>query len=209
MNENAVKLMVFALSAFFTGLAGAFYVHYVGGISQKTLGLDFFILLMVMLFVGGLARYPGAVVGALVFTFVNQYLNALEEYRMIVLGIMIAASIELMPQGFVGALEDLVLWLRRRRSPDDDDSAEQAPILTPDSLQEERDRSPASVLHIGAGCRRAGWWQRRRLRFSASAHGDDPGGTSPFRRVRAEGRAPWQLRCPPRPRQMEACPALD
>ncbi|MCL4369213.1 MAG: hypothetical protein M1337_08650, partial [Actinobacteria bacterium] len=55
VNEHRTKLTVFAASAFFTGLAGAFYVHYTGSVSQKLLGMDLFLLIMVMLIVGGWA----------------------------------------------------------------------------------------------------------------------------------------------------------
>lgn len=115
ISENRTKLMVFALSGFFTGLAGGLYVHYTGSISQRTLGMDFFLLLMVMLSVGGMGRYPGAVLGALVFTFVNDYLRVADSVRLIVLGAIIIVAIIAMPEGFVGSMEHVARRWRRGR----------------------------------------------------------------------------------------------
>lgn len=60
VNEFKYKLLVFGVSAFLTGLAGAFYAHYVQVLSPRILSFDLFLTLMVMLVLGGMARFPGA-----------------------------------------------------------------------------------------------------------------------------------------------------
>ena len=57
------KLMVFALTSFLTGMIGGFYGHYVGMLSTRMLGIDLFVTLMVMLVIGGIGEYPGAILG--------------------------------------------------------------------------------------------------------------------------------------------------
>ena len=47
-------------------MIGAFYAHYVGMLSTRILGLDLFLILMVMLVLGGMGRFPGAVIGAFI-----------------------------------------------------------------------------------------------------------------------------------------------
>ncbi|NIO05897.1 MAG: hypothetical protein GTN74_15235, partial [Proteobacteria bacterium] len=54
LNEYKYKLMVFGISAFLTGIIGAFYAHYAGIISPRLLGLDIFLLAMIMLIIGGI-----------------------------------------------------------------------------------------------------------------------------------------------------------
>jgi branched-chain amino acid transport system permease protein len=105
VNEHRTKLMVFALSGFFTGLAGAFYVHYTGSVSQKLLGMDLFLLIMVMLIVGGMGRYPGAVVGTFVFAVGNELLRMSGSFRLIILGAVIVVAMLVMPQGLMQLFE--------------------------------------------------------------------------------------------------------
>lgn len=105
VNEYKYKIIAFSISAFFTGLVGAFYAHYVGSISHRLLGIDFFLLVMVMLTFGGIGRYPGAIVGAFIITFVNEFLRCVDEIRLIILGIIVVITIIAMPEGAVSIVE--------------------------------------------------------------------------------------------------------
>lgn len=115
VDEYRTKLAVFALSAFFTGLVGAFYVHYTASISQRTLGMDFFLVLLVMLTVGGMGRYPGAVLGTFVVTFASEWLRVSGSLRLVILGLIIIVAILVMPRGLVGAADSLWAKVRCRR----------------------------------------------------------------------------------------------
>jgi len=99
------KLMVFGLSAFITGIMGAFYAHYIGILSTRILGLDTFLLVMVMLVVGGMGRFPGALVGAFVVTFAAEFLRPLETYRYVIFGAAVVLSVLFIPQGIMGIIE--------------------------------------------------------------------------------------------------------
>ena len=55
------KLMVFTLTSFLTGIIGAYYGHFYGVLSFRMLDLDLFSILMVMMLVGGLGQFPGAI----------------------------------------------------------------------------------------------------------------------------------------------------
>ncbi|GAF94985.1 unnamed protein product, partial [marine sediment metagenome] len=90
-------LIVFGISAFFTGIAGAFYAHFFSMISPGILSLDTFLLIIVIVMVGGLGRFPGAMIGALVITFVNELLRATGPYRFIILGVIVIAIMMHMP----------------------------------------------------------------------------------------------------------------
>lgn len=116
VNEHRTKLTVFALSGFFTGLAGAFYVHYTGSVSQKLLGMDLFLLIMVMLIVGGMGRYPGAVVGTFVFAVGNELLRMSGSFRLIILGAVIVVAMLVMPQGLTQLFEAAGRVFSRSRS---------------------------------------------------------------------------------------------
>lgn len=104
IDDYRYKLIVFGITSFFTGLAGAFYAHYVGILSTRILGLDLFLLLMVMQVVGGMGRFPGALLGAIIVTFTDEGLRAAGVYRLVIFGAMVIAIVVLVPQGIMGAI---------------------------------------------------------------------------------------------------------
>lgn len=98
------KVIVFGITSFFTGMAGALYAHYIGVLSTRVLGLDFFLLLMVMQVVGGMGRFPGALLGAIIVTFANEELRAVGVYRLVIFGTMVVTLVVLAPRGIMGAI---------------------------------------------------------------------------------------------------------
>ena len=59
---------------------------------------------MVMLVLGGIGRFPGAVLGALIATFFSEILRPLETYRGLVFGGTVVLLVIFMPQGIMGIL---------------------------------------------------------------------------------------------------------
>lgn len=98
------KLGVFGISSFLTGMIGAVYAHYVGMLSHRLLGLDLFLILMVMLVLGGIGRFPGALIGAFITVFLSEWLRPLETYRNVALGAMVVLLVIFMRQGIAGLL---------------------------------------------------------------------------------------------------------
>jgi branched-chain amino acid transport system permease protein len=101
------KLMVFALTSFLTGMMGGFYAHYVGMLSTRMLGIDLFVTLMVILVIGGVGKFPGAVIGAFITIAINELLSPLGPYRPITMGAMVVILVLLLPDGIVGLFERL------------------------------------------------------------------------------------------------------
>lgn len=110
VNEYKEKLKVFAVSAFLTGIAGGFYVHYLGDISPTTLAIEPFLLAIAMMEMGGIGRFPGAVLGAVVIVFANEFLRLAGTLRLALLGALICLIILFFP----GGLMQLVDWLDRQ-----------------------------------------------------------------------------------------------
>ncbi|MDA3789473.1 MAG: branched-chain amino acid ABC transporter permease [Desulfobacula sp.] len=104
INDFKYKLFVFGISAFLTGMIGAVYAHYVGVLSPRILGLDLFLILMVMLVLGGIGNFPGALIGAFITVFISEWLRPLETYRNVVFGAMVVLLVIFMPQGITGLL---------------------------------------------------------------------------------------------------------
>jgi branched-chain amino acid transport system permease protein len=98
------KLIVFGVSAFLTGMIGAFYAHYIGFLSPRLLELDMFLMLLVMQVIGGQGLFPGALIGSFVITFTGQYLQIAGVYRLVIFGVIVVAFVAIMPRGIMGVL---------------------------------------------------------------------------------------------------------
>ncbi|MEW6602224.1 MAG: branched-chain amino acid ABC transporter permease [Nitrospirota bacterium] len=98
------KLIVFGVSAFLTGAIGAFYAHYIGVLSPRLLGLDMFLMLLVMQVIGGQGLFPGALIGAFIITFASEYLRVVDVYRLVIFGALIVALVAIMPKGIMGLI---------------------------------------------------------------------------------------------------------
>lgn len=101
------KLLVFALTSFLTGMIGGFYAHYVGMLSTRMLGIDLFVTLMVILVIGGVGKFPGAVIGAFITIATNELLSPLGPYRPIILGAMVVILVLMLPDGIIGLYESI------------------------------------------------------------------------------------------------------
>lgn len=118
INQFKYKLLVFALSAFITGTAGGFYCYYAGTISTRMLGLDFFVMALIMVILGGLGKFSGGALGAFVIILLDELMRPLETYRLIVLGILVIVVMIFMPSGLMGIPEyykQTRKWFQRRQ----------------------------------------------------------------------------------------------
>jgi len=105
-----VKLMVFALTSFLTGIIGAFYGHFYGVLSYRMLDLDLFSILMVMMLVGGLGHFPGAVLGAFLVVAGSELMAPLGAYRAVTMGALVVILVLALPNGVMG------LWTKVREA---------------------------------------------------------------------------------------------
>lgn len=101
VNEYRYKLIVFGMSSFFIGVMGGFYAHYNGLISHHLLDLSLIVLLFVILIVGGVGKFPGAIVATFIFVFLNEYARPLEQYRSLLWGAVVILVVILMPGGIL------------------------------------------------------------------------------------------------------------
>jgi branched-chain amino acid transport system permease protein len=100
VNLTRQKLLVFAISAFLVGVAGAFYAHYISILTPTAaVGIDLMILVIAMALVGGLSTFSGPLVGALLLTGTVELLRDLDQYRLLVYGAMIILIVMFLPKG--------------------------------------------------------------------------------------------------------------
>ena len=112
------QLLVFATSAFFTGVAGGVYAGHFKVIGANVLYLSLMLFLLAMMIVGGMGRVWGPILGAAFLMLADEGLKDYVEWRNIGLGLIIALFAMLWPQGVVGAIEAGWAWAKRRLRPD-------------------------------------------------------------------------------------------
>lgn len=116
VNRFQAQLLVFGISAFFTGLAGGFYAAHFQAIGPGILSMSQLMFIIAIAVVGGVGTFWGPLVGTIVLVAADEVMREAGEFRTLGLGLIIALFIVLMPKGLVGRLEDLVRHLRRPAS---------------------------------------------------------------------------------------------
>ncbi|MDO8474744.1 MAG: branched-chain amino acid ABC transporter permease [Candidatus Rokubacteria bacterium] len=101
-NPRAYKILVFVLSAFLGGLAGALYAPFAGFASPD---LFFWVLsgqVLIMVVVGGAGTLSGPILGAAFFLALEHYLSVFTDSWALVLGLVFIAVVLFAPQGLWG-----------------------------------------------------------------------------------------------------------
>ncbi|HPC47628.1 MAG TPA: branched-chain amino acid ABC transporter permease [Deltaproteobacteria bacterium] len=76
------KLLSFAMSSFYAGVAGALWAYYMRSISTEPFNLGLSVEYLAMVIIGGLGSIPGAVFGAVFITGLNEILRFLTDALM-------------------------------------------------------------------------------------------------------------------------------
>jgi len=111
------KVQVFVLSAVYAAIAGCLYAHFRWFIGYPSFHLQTSIRLVTMVVVGGLGNIWGAVLGAILLTWLPELLTVVEEYDIMVYGILLMGVMIFMPDGLVG-IPNLIARIVSRTSPD-------------------------------------------------------------------------------------------
>ncbi|BDG60116.1 branched-chain amino acid ABC transporter permease [Caldinitratiruptor microaerophilus] len=105
------KLLLFFISAVFTGLAGAFYGHYLKVMAPGMLSFAQMTNLLAMLVIGGWGSFGGPIVGTLLLTVLNELLKDVDRFRLLLLGAAMVLFVVTMPRGVVPTMTDVFkLW---------------------------------------------------------------------------------------------------
>jgi len=114
VDASKVKLQIFVLSAVMASLGGGLYVHYLGFIAPASCGFHYSIQLVTMVVIGGMATIWGSVLGAGILTMLPQMLVFLEDYDILVYGLILILAVLFMPEGIARSGQRLLgrLWER-------------------------------------------------------------------------------------------------
>ncbi|HEX3467661.1 MAG TPA: hypothetical protein VHT05_06240, partial [Candidatus Elarobacter sp.] len=85
-------------------LAGSLLAHDTKFLSPDSYGFDESVVFLVMLIVGGSSSIGGAILGAVLLTFLPEVLRPLKTSYIMVYGAAVIAMVIFMPRGLVGLL---------------------------------------------------------------------------------------------------------
>jgi branched-chain amino acid transport system permease protein len=117
VSTSHYKILAFTVAAFISGLAGAFYAHFITFVSPAsfTRGESFLILSMYAL--GGPGSLEGSLLGAVLLSLAPELLRSASSYRMVLYGLLLVLLIIYKPGGLAGMLQlrrPAAGWDRRR-----------------------------------------------------------------------------------------------
>ena len=117
VHTTRYKIQAFVLAAFFAGIAGSYYAHFIKYISPDSFYINESFILLAMLAFGGQGNLIGPVVGAAVLIIIPEIFRFLQEYRMLVYGGVLIIMMLVRRQGLLGG-RDYSLRLRWFDEPD-------------------------------------------------------------------------------------------
>jgi branched-chain amino acid transport system permease protein len=109
------KVMVFAVAAFFAGLAGSLYAHLIGYISPENLVFLRSVEVIFMIVLGGVGSLPGSILGSAVVVAAPEMLRFAEDARLLVYSAVIVLVLVFVPGGLAGLLAGAWRLVTRRR----------------------------------------------------------------------------------------------
>ena len=105
INITYMKVLVFAISAFFAGIAGGIFAQYIGALTPSMAGWLQSINYVIMVVFGGMGSLTGSIVAAVGLTILPELLRAFSAYRMLVYSVVLVIIMVFRPQGLFGSWE--------------------------------------------------------------------------------------------------------
>lgn len=129
INATRVRYATLVLSAFLGAISGSMAALTYGVLSPLDSGFALVVLGLTIVVIGGSSSWVGAVLGAIVVTFLPELLAFVSEWRDLVYGILIVVVLLFAPRGLSGLLERLSgYWKTSRRSRSTPLAGQDAPL---------------------------------------------------------------------------------
>lgn len=115
MNVTKYKLIAYAVSAFFTGMAGAYQAQLFKFVGPNTFSSNISFEVIAMTIVGGIATIVGPVLGAYLLVVVLDGLGVSSDISVLTYGVLLMAIVLAFPGGLLGRLKSNLRGMRIRR----------------------------------------------------------------------------------------------
>jgi branched-chain amino acid transport system permease protein len=127
VNTTYYKVAAFAIGAFFAGVAGGVSATWFGNLDPESFRFMRSIEIVAMVVLGGSGSITGAILAAVVLTWLPEQLRAVQEWRLVIYALVLILMMIFRPEGLLGNRELWPIPGRRRPGP--------SPTADPDSRQ--------------------------------------------------------------------------
>jgi branched-chain amino acid transport system permease protein len=111
VNTYRIKLLVFVICAYATGVAGALiYLYTVNIRPGAAFDVQWTAFMIFIVVIGGIGTIEGPIIGTIIFFLIRQYLSNFGEWSFILLGGIAISLMLVAPQGLWGVLRNRFDW---------------------------------------------------------------------------------------------------
>jgi len=115
VNLTWQKVSVFALSALYGGVAGAFFALFLGVVSPESFKISTSITLLSMSMIGGMGSIAGSILGVVALTLFSEATRDYPVYSLMTYGFLLTTMIIFFPYGIAGLIQRFFArWQRSR-----------------------------------------------------------------------------------------------
>lgn len=125
VNTTRAKVRAFVIGAFFAGVGGGLFAHYLNYLNPQTFDFNKSFEIIIMVVLGGMGSITGSVVAAVLLTVIREALRPLQEltrvdFRMVIYSLLLIVLMLTRPYGLFGTREltEFIPFLKNRRGPD-------------------------------------------------------------------------------------------
>jgi branched-chain amino acid transport system permease protein len=111
INVPRVKLEIFVLGAAFAGLAGSLFACVMSTANPEAFSLGFTVLIVMMVILGGMGNIYGPIAGAILLTWLMDFLSRYQEYSLPVYSVILILLLIFFPDGIGTRLNVRVIYL--------------------------------------------------------------------------------------------------
>ncbi len=105
INTTFYKVLAFIIGAFFAGIAGGLFAHYLMMLHPSSFTFFRSVEILLMIVLGGMGSITGSVLGAFILTVLPETLRGFTYLRLVIYSIILIGIMLLRPQGIMGGKE--------------------------------------------------------------------------------------------------------
>jgi len=105
INTTYYKVYAFVIGAFFAGIAGGLFGHYLMYLHTNSFTFMKSIEIIIMVVLGGMGSITGSILAAIILTILPEFLRVVKDYRMVIYSLILIILMLTRPQGIFGVQE--------------------------------------------------------------------------------------------------------